>query len=91
MVKPIPQYGKTVRLTKETLEGLRSYDSDPNHAFLKMKAAIETNEALELLPQQHPLSAPQPVHNCSPCKFDEAAVITAIKEGIKETLESFRE
>jgi hypothetical protein len=91
MVKPIPQYGKTIRLTKETLEGLLPYDSDPNQAFLKMKAELETHRALSILPNQPPTSTPQPVTVTHSCKFDEGTIITAIKEGIKETLESFRD
>jgi hypothetical protein len=80
MVKPIPQYGKTIRLTKETLEGLLPYDSDPNHAFLKMRDALNK-----------PVVVSGPAQEPHPCKFDEGTIITAIKQGIKETLESFRE
>lgn len=90
MVKPIPQYGKTVRLTKETLEGLLVYDSDPNHAFLKMKAAIETNRAMDLLPAQNQTPALQYLPGPHPCKFDEGTVIKTIQEAIRTTLESFR-
>jgi hypothetical protein len=91
MVKPIPQYGKTIRLTKETLEGLLPWDSDPNHAFLKMKAEIETNHALAILPIQERTSAPQPTHNYSPCKFDEGALIKTIQEAIISSLEKIRD
>lgn len=91
MVKKIPKDGRIVRIKKEMLELLYPYDTDVNTAVLKMKAEIETNRALNLLPNQQPANAQQPVIIPHPCKFDEGTMITAIKQGIKETLESFRE
>lgn len=80
MVKPIPQYGKTIRLTKETLEGLLPYDSEPNQAFLKMRDALNK-----------PVIISGPAQEPHPCKFDEGTVTAAIQEAIKTTVESFRE
>lgn len=69
MVRPIPKDGRVVRLTKETLEGLLEYDSDPNIAFLKMMKKPAIPDTLI-------------THSC---RFDDVKIRTVVKEEMEKS------
>jgi hypothetical protein len=84
-MKPIGKDGKVWRLSKESWDLLQLYDSDPNVALKRIQVALDKPVI------SPPSSAPQPAHDCHPCRYDEGIMVTTIQDAIRTTLESFRE
>jgi hypothetical protein len=75
--KVIPKDGKVWRLTKESWEALRDYDSDPNVAIGKIIALLK--------------QSPTPANptEAGTCRFDEKKVQKLIGDTVEEVISRF--
>jgi hypothetical protein len=83
----IGKYGRTVRLSKLTLESLLPYDSNPDIAVEKM-IAMTAKKISESAGSEFTTGAgkPSPIPSAHVCKFDETNLKKIMKEAVEEVI-----
>ena len=83
--KIIPKDGKVWRLTKESWDALRDYDSDPNVAIEKLVKVVSEIPHT----QTTNIAGPPKVMPNAECKFNEKNLKETIKSTMEEVLRPF--